>query len=330
MKGAVARAWYDGHPALLLLAPFSLLYALVSGVRRLLYRMGLLSVSRFPVPVIVIGNIAVGGTGKTPLVLALIERLRCQGFRPGVVSRGYGGHTAYPLRVTAETLPAEGGDEPVMLVRRSGVPLVVDPQRSRALRHLLQQEQCDVVLCDDGLQHYALARDIEIAVVDGGRGFGNGWLLPAGPLRESRRRLHDVDHVVVNGGGNVWPDATPMHLVAAAMQPASGQAGQMPQPGSRIHALAGIGNPERFFAQLRTQGFDVIPHPFPDHHDFVAGDLDFGDDLPVVMTEKDMVKCGALAPVNCWYVPVSAELPDAFYDDLFRKLELLRTTKNAG
>jgi tetraacyldisaccharide 4'-kinase len=330
VKGGFARAWYDGHPALLLLAPLSLLYALVILIRRQLYRMGLLTVSRFAVPVIVIGNIAVGGTGKTPLALALIERLRRQGFKPGVVSRGYGGRADYPLRVTEVTSPAEAGDEPVMLYRRSGVPLVVDPRRGRAIRHLLQQEPCDVILCDDGLQHYALARDIEIAVVDGSRGFGNGWLLPAGPLREPQRRLHGVDHVVVNGEGDVWPAATRMRLMPEAMQPVAPAPASAPTPGSRCHAVAGIGNPERFFLQLRAQGFEVIPHPFPDHHDFVAADLEFGDGLPVLMTEKDMVKCRHLAAGNWWYLPVSAELPDAFYDELFRKLELLRTTKNAG
>jgi tetraacyldisaccharide 4'-kinase len=329
VKSALARAWYRGHPALLLLAPLSLLYALLSGLRRRLYRWGWLPVARFDVPVIVIGNVAVGGTGKTPLTLALIERLRTRGFRPGVVSRGYGGQAEWPLRVTADTSPAEAGDEPVMLVRRTGVPLVVDPLRSRAVQYLLQQQACDVVLCDDGLQHYALARDIEIAVIDGSRGFGNGWLLPAGPLREPVHRLRSVDYVVRNGAGDAWPEATSMHLQPGGLQAVAGGE-DAPLPGARIHAVAGIGNPERFFTQLRAQGYDVLPHAFPDHYDYASADLAFGDGLPVVMTEKDMVKCRAFAAANWWYMPVRAELPEAFFDELLHKLELLRKTKNAG
>jgi len=331
VKPAIVRAWYEGHPALLLLAPLSFLYATVAALRRRFYRTGWLRVSRVPVPVVVIGNIAVGGTGKTPLTLALVEQLRARGFRPGVVSRGYGGRASYPLRVTAETRPAEAGDEPVMLVRRTGVPLVVDPQRSRGAGFLLQQEACDVILCDDGLQHYALARDVEIAVIDGSRGFGNGWLLPAGPLREPRRRLRSVDLVVVTGEGSSWPGAYVMSLAAGGMQPVAADETRLPPvPGSRVHAVAGIGNPERFFAQLRAQGFDVVPHAFPDHHAYASSDLVFADALPVVMTEKDMVKCRALAAANWWYVPVGAELPGAFFEELFHKLELLRKSKNAG
>lgn len=332
MRKALARAWYEGHPALWLLAPLGLLYGLIVGLRRALYRSGWVTVSRADVPVIVVGNIAVGGTGKTPLTLALVEKLRQRGFRPGVVSRGYGGHAAgYPLLLTAATTAAEAGDEPVMLFRRCGVPLVVAPRRSRAVRYLLQQASCDVVLCDDGLQHLALARDIEIAVIDGSRGFGNGRLLPAGPLREPVRRLATVDFVVQNGAGETWPATVPMRLVPEPMQPvgAPGRMAAPPQRG-RIHAVAGIGNPERFFAQLREEGFDVVPHPFPDHHAYVAADLAFDDGLPVVMTEKDMVKCQGFAAANWWYVPVRAELPEAFYDELFRKLELIRTTQNAG
>lgn len=332
MSQGLARAWYEGRAWLYLLVPLAGVYILLSALRRGLYRSGLWRVQRFPVPVIVIGNIAVGGTGKTPLTEILIRELRARGLRPGVVSRGYGGRAAaYPLRVSAGTLPAEAGDEPVMLQRRTGVPLVVDPRRARAVAALLAGGDCDVVLCDDGLQHYALARDIEIAVVDGARGFGNGWRLPAGPLREAVSRLRRVDHVVVNGEGQPWPGAVTMRLVLQEWRPLHGEEGEVPAPGSRIHAVAGIGNPERFFQALRMQGYDVVGHAFPDHHDYVAADLDFGDLLPVVMTEKDAVKCQALALRQAWCAPVRAELPATFFDRLYAQLAALaRTHAHAG
>lgn len=328
MSAGLARAWHEGRAWLWLLAPLAALYVLVAAVRRALYRAGLLKSASFPVPVVVIGNISVGGTGKTPLAEALIAALRERGFRPGVVSRGYGGRsTRYPLLLDAGVTAAEGGDEPVMLFRRSGVPVVVDPVRRRAVAHLLEHGGCDVVLCDDGLQHYALARDIEIAVVDGARGFGNGLPLPAGPLREPVRRLAAVDYVVVNGEGEPWPGAQRMTLRLQDWV-AMGQGGEAPPaPGSRVHAVAGIGNPERFFQALREQGYEVVGHAFPDHHAYVAADLDFGDDLPVVMTEKDMVKCQLLPAGRWWYVPVRAELPAAFVDSLTGRIAALARTK---
>lgn len=329
MSAGLARAWHEGRAWLWLLAPVAALYALLVALRRGLYRAGVMPARRFPVPVVVIGNISVGGTGKTPLAEALITALRAGGFRPGVVSRGYGGQSLrYPLRLDASVAPAEGGDEPVMLFRRTGVPVVVDPVRTRAVAHLLAQDDCDVVLCDDGLQHYALARDIEIAVVDGARGFGNGLPLPAGPLREPVSRLATVDYVVVNGDGEPWPGAQRMTLRLqdwVAMGPGGFPP---PMPGSRLHAVAGIGNPDRFFQTLRAQGFDVVGHAFPDHHDYVAADLAFGDGLPVVMTEKDMVKCQALPAGQWWYVPVRAELSAAFIDSLTGRIAALARTKN--
>jgi tetraacyldisaccharide 4'-kinase len=196
---------------------------------------------------------------------------------------------------------------------------------------LLTNSDCNVVLCDDGLQHLALARDIEIAVVDGARGFGNGCLLPAGPLREPVRRLRTVDHVVVNGDGDPWPGAFHMRLVPGAWLPVGGGGASLPAAGSRIHAVAGIGNPERFFRLLQAQGFSVIPHAFPDHHAYAATELSFKDGLPIVMTEKDMVKCLGLALRNCWYVPVSAALPEPFYEALLAELRAAtKENRNAG
>lgn len=324
MKQAVTRAWHEGAAWLWLLWPLTLLFALVSRLRRNLYRFGLLPAQRFPLPVVVVGNITVGGTGKTPLTLALIERLRAEGFRPGVVSRGYGGHGDYPLIVREDVIAEQCGDEPLTLFRRTGVPLVVDPKRSRAVAHLLANFDCDVVLCDDGLQHYALARDVEIAVIDGARGVGNGRLLPMGPLREPVSRLQQVQQVVVNGGGFVWEGAALMQLRPEAWQNLRRETHTPPQPGDRIHAVAGIGNPLRFFEQLRAQGYEVIEHAFPDHHVYSTRELSFGDGLAVVMTEKDAVKCMALAEDRWWYVPVRAELPESFYETLLARLRAVQ------
>ncbi|MDI1302731.1 MAG: tetraacyldisaccharide 4'-kinase [bacterium] len=329
MSQWLTAAWYRGHPVLWLLWPLSLLYGCISALRRLAYRHGVLSSRHFPVPVLVIGNITVGGTGKTPITLALIERLQREGFRPGVVSRGYGGSAAYPLRVSDAVSTVETGDEPMTIFRRSGVPVVVDPDRSRAVAFLLQHTDCDLVLSDDGLQHYALARDVEIAVIDGVRGIGNRCLLPAGPLREAASRLASVDYVIVNGEGFSFPGAYPMQLVPESWQNLHQARQPLPEPGSRIHAVAGIGNPGRFFTQLRARGFEVIAHAFPDHHAYVAGDFAFADGAPVVMTEKDAVKCMALAADNWWFVPVSADLPEAFYLSLLQQLQATRVNRHA-
>lgn len=319
------KAWHEGHPALWLLFPLMLLFAGLSSLRRFLFRSGLLHQQKFNVPVIVIGNVTVGGTGKTPLTLALIEFLREQGFRPGVVSRGYGGRaTSYPLYVDEHVTAVQSGDEPMTIFRRSSVPLVVDPKRPRAVQHLLAQSDCDVVLCDDGMQHYALGRDIEIAVVDGSRGIGNGRLLPMGPLREPATRLDSVDHVIVNGAGFSWPHSHEMHLLPQGWLNLRGEMLPAPAAGSCVHAVAGIGNPSRFFQQLEKNGFSVIPHAFPDHYDYSVRDLDFGDGLPVVMTEKDAVKCLGIAQSHWWYIPVAADLPQAFLDKLLQQILTIR------
>lgn len=324
MKRWFTQAWHEGHPALRFLMPLMWLYAGIIAFRRRCFQWGLLRSHRFSVPIVVIGNVTVGGTGKTPLTLALIEFLREQGMTPGVVSRGYGGRGEYPLMVNELVTAIQSGDEPMTLYRRSHVPLVVDPRRARAVDFLLKNSDCDIVLCDDGMQHYALDRDIEIAVVDGARGLGNGKLLPMGPLREPATRLDHVDFVIVNGKGFEWPDTLEMRLVPQGWLNMRGELHQAPAPGSRVHAVAGIGNPQRFFSQLEEAGFQVIPHAFPDHHDYALRDLEFGDDLPVVMTEKDAVKCMAIAQSHWWYVPVIAVLPRDFYASLLQKIEKVR------
>lgn len=327
MSQRLLKAWYEGHPLLWLMWPLSVLYGVMSGVRRFFYRIGLLASRRFPVPVIVVGNITLGGTGKTPLTLALIDELRRQGYRPGVVSRGYGGKTIYPHLLDSHSTAAMAGDEPLAIFRRAGVPVVVDPVRVRAVDWLLQKTDCTVVLCDDGLQHYALHRDIEIAVLDGARGLGNHLLLPAGPLREPQSRLQSVDFVVVNGESLLTHQGFHMQLKPQAWQPLLQGTGVMPASGARIHAVAGIGNPQRFFSQLQREGFDVVPHAFVDHHAYTPEDFHFAEKLPVVMTEKDAVKCAGFAAVNWWYVPVQAELPQAFLEALLQRLYQLENDR---
>lgn len=268
-------------------------------------------------PVIVVGNISVGGTGKTPFVIWLVGRLRDWGFRPGVVARGYGGRApAYPHRVRADDDPALCGDEPLLVARRTGVPVIVDPDRVAAARQLVASGEVDVIVADDGLQHYRLARDREFCVVDGARGLGNRALLPAGPLREPPARLADVDFLVVNGPGGAADDlpgsgsALRFELVPGQLEALDGTAVRPLDSfaGQRVHAVAGIGHPARFFATLRAAGLDVIEHAFPDHHRYVAADLEFGDRLPVVMTEKDAVKCRVFARTRGWMLPVEARL----------------------
>ncbi|MES3040283.1 MAG: tetraacyldisaccharide 4'-kinase [Pseudomonadota bacterium] len=334
-RSSWAERWYNGHPLFALLLPLSVVFALIAWLRRTGYRLGWLRVWQAPVPVIVVGNISVGGTGKTPLTLALVEHLRSQGWRPGIVSRGYGGQGAsYPQNVRADSDASQVGDEPLLLARRAAVSVVIDPLRVRGVQHLLASSDCNIVLCDDGLQHHALARTVEIAVIDGQRGLGSGWLLPAGPLRESVSRLQSVALVVVNGAwraaGSMPASAATMTLIAAAWQPvradvdATDEAAIAPAAGP-IHAVAGIGNPPRFFAMLAEQGFQPIPHAFPDHHAYTADDLQFSPPAPVVMTEKDAVKCAGIAPANSWYVPVQAILPDSFWQALTQRLAPWRT-----
>ncbi len=327
---AIVNAWYQGSPWLRLLLPLSWLFRHLAARRRDAYQNGEKPVYRAPVPVIVVGNITVGGAGKTPVVAWLVGFLREQGYRPGVISRGYGGTAPkYPWVVYSDT-PAElAGDEPVMLVRRMGCPLVVDPVRGNAAKCLLREADCDVIVCDDGMQHYALARDIEIAVLDGARGLGNGYCLPAGPLREPPERLGEVDLVVVNGDPQV-PVPAPFHV----MQLVPGKLVELHDGrqlaldawsgAKRVHGVAGIGNPERFFQALERLGFEVVRHPFPDHHAYAAADFRFEEDLPVVMTEKDAVKCRGFARPGFWYLPVDADLGEGFAAALRERLQALR------
>ncbi|WP_152224550.1 tetraacyldisaccharide 4'-kinase [Pseudomonas sp. SCB32] len=320
-------AWYKGHPALALLKPLELLYRRVAQGRRRDFLSGVKPAYRAPVPIIVVGNVTVGGTGKTPMILWLIEHCRALGLKVGVVSRGYGAKPPQtPWRVRAEQAAAEAGDEPLMIVRRSGVPLMIDPDRSSAVRALLAEEPLDLILCDDGLQHYRLARDLELVLIDAARGLGNGRCLPAGPLREPAERLGEVDAVLHNGAPSDPPGAFSFVLRPSALvNLASGERRGVEHfpAGQALHALAGIGNPQRFFATLEALNWRPIPHPFPDHAAYTAEQLRFTPALPLVMTEKDAVKCRSFAAPDWWYLAVEAQPSPAFVAWFDAQLERL-------
>ena len=318
--------WYGDLPIPFGSRLLSGVYGALSGLRRSAYGKGWLKRSHPGVPVLVVGNLTAGGAGKTPLTIALVERLRQEGWNPGVASRGYGRDDAGTARwVDAKSDAAQGGDEPVLIAQRTGVPVRVDKDRATAAK-ALAQAGCDIVICDDGLQHYRLARDIEIEVVDGRRRYGNGRLLPAGPLRELPDRAQTCDFRVVNvgtGGADTGFGEWAMRLVADAADPMLG--GRPRKVGSfsgqRVHAVAGIGDPERFFATLRDFGIAVVPHAFSDHHQYQAEDFEFGSrELPVLMTEKDAVKCAAFADERFFSVPIRAELPEAFWVSLLDRV----------
>ena len=334
----LARLWYQ-RPlacALLPLLPLSWLFRLLVSVRRGLYRSALLRSYRLPVPVIVIGNLTVGGSGKTPLVLWLVERLREAGWRPGIISRGYGGAAAGVLPVAVDSDASQVGDEPLLLARRSGVPVCVGGDRVRSGRALLAaHSECNIIVSDDGLQHYRLQRAVEIAVFDG-RGAGNSQLLPAGPLREPLQRLSSVTAVVWNSAGELplplagaAPPQFAMRLAGqrfCALNDAQRHCEARDLSGKRLYAIAGIGDPARFFAQLESLGLAFEAHPFPDHHRYSAADLAFADDGVLLMTEKDAVKCAALTVCEAWVLPVDAQLAAAddgksLLDSILEKLD---------
>ncbi|MBT8092205.1 MAG: tetraacyldisaccharide 4'-kinase [Gammaproteobacteria bacterium] len=314
------RVWYHDAELGWLLLPLSGFYWLVSGCRRFLYSNGLVPTRHAEVPVIIVGNITAGGTGKTPVVIWLVRELQRHGFNPGIVSRGYGGsQSKSPMRVDANSDPAVVGDEPVLLARHSNCPVVVDADRVRAAT-MLVEDGVDVIVGDDGLQHYRLARDYEICVIDGDRGLGNRRLLPAGPLRESPQRLERVDQLLVNGRMReaaqmsvTEQNALQFDLVATEASKLNGSLTRSLHrfANTTVHAVAGIGNPRRFFDMLRLHGIDVIEHPRADHAPLTAADLQFGDNLNVFMTEKDAVKLGDKVVDKFWQVSVELQMDTA-------------------
>ena len=308
------RIWYEGGSSYRLLLPLTGLYWLLVAARRWLYRAGILGSRKAVIPVIVVGNITTGGTGKTPVTIWLAQNLRAQGLSPGIVSRGYGGSkSSTSMRVDGASDPSVVGDEPVLLARRSGCPVVVDRDRFRAVE-MLAADGANIVIADDGLQHYRLARSYEICIIDGVRGLGNRFLLPAGPLRETIARLNEVDQVLFNGPlqtsdaelSSVEQNSIVFELRATEVSRLNGSQTRPIErfEGTTVHAVAAIGNPQRFFDLLRSHGMQVIEHAFPDHAELAMSDLNFGDEFEVLMTEKDAVKLGTLVADKYWTVPV--------------------------
>lgn len=314
----------------MLLLPLSWLYRAVVAMRRTLFIIGLKEIHHLDVPVIIVGNITVGGTGKTPVAIWLAGFLKRLGYTPGIVARGYRGRaTHWPQLVEAGSDPLLVGDEPVLLARCCQCPVAVAPNRVNAAQSLLAEHRCDILISDDGLQHYALGRDVEIAVIDGVRRFGNGHCLPAGPLREPVSRLRQVDLVLVTEGRaleNEFSVRIEANAIVNIKQPQQSRT-VTEMNGQLVHAVAGIGHPQRFFAQLRALGFDIIEHAFPDHHYFTDDDLSFEQKLPILMTAKDAVKCRNLNIDDGWYLSVSA-CPDARIENIIQ--QALQTVKKTA
>lgn len=322
MKAFIEHLWYKESTPRRWLMPFSALFGWLAARRK-----AKLEAQQVPlkVPVVVVGNISVGGTGKTPLTIALVSWMQKQGLSVGVISRGFKGAANYPYLLDESTQASVSGDEPLLIYQSCRCPVVVDPDRSRAARYLLDHKPVDVLISDDGLQHYRLPRQVEIAVIDAERGLGNGALLPAGPLREEPSRLASVDFIVLNGKA---PFAThlPVHrMVLVSDEPVPvGDTTGLPVLG-KVHAIAAIGNPSRFFHTLEILGYEVIPHPFDDHHAFRLDELIFDDGLPVMMTAKDAIKCESFKKLgNHWYLPVNAHLTASFFTGVLSRIQAFR------
>lgn len=338
MEAWFNRIWYERDRPPWWLLPFEAIFIALSSCRAFLYHRGIFRSQRFDVPVVVIGNISVGGTGKTPLVMALTRALLDAGRKPGIVSRGHGGEKlSEPLILHPEDTAERVGDEPLLLAETLGVPVCVFPQRARAVRHLLANRDIDVVICDDGLQHYALERDIEIAVVDAARGFGNGHRLPAGPLREPVRRFESVDLTIAQGSESdslvgvdyhmrLQPTAL-VRLVDGHRVPLDGPVPEELQ--GHLVAVAGIGNPQRFFDTLAGLGLSVEARGFPDHHAYAREDFEFLHGRPLIMTAKDAVKCRGIADANWWYLEVEASFDTNPAIHLLERLGRLQTDRRS-
>ena len=333
----LVKTWYTPRVTLLaaFLWPMSVLYRAIISVRRGLFGAGILRSQHLPVPVIVVGNINVGGVGKTPLTVALAQELAQRGLKPGIVSRGYGGSNASPRAVAPGDDPKVVGDEPLLLAE-TGLPVWIGHDRADAARGLIRSNpSCDVIVADDGLQHYALARAMEIAVIDASRGFGNGLLLPAGPLREPVSRLREVDAVVrlvandvprppnVNGRDFLM---THEPLPWRNVKRADLEANPAQWQGREVHALSGIGNPQRFFDMVASLGIHATPHAFSDHHDFSPKDIALPGAIAILMTQKDAVKCKAFADERCWYLPLHAIIDPALVALALEKIHGFKTS----
>lgn len=313
MHSLLNAFWYKKHPLRWIVWPFSLIFQGISFIRR--WFLTKFIAHHFPIPIIVVGNLTVGGVGKTPLVIALVEALQKKGWRVGVISRGYGGQLKqFPHTVTLDDNPQQTGDEPWLIFKRTGCPVVIAPNRVDAAHFLLKKFNSQIIISDDGLQHYKLGRAIEIVVIDGLRGLGNGMCLPAGPLREKAKRLKKADFIVVNQGS--WPNAFSMELEAGKVtQILTHQPVALSQLAMPVAAVAGIGNPKRFFDMLTRLNITFKPYPFPDHYAFSPSDLPH--DKVIIMTEKDAVKCQYFAQKNWYFLPISARLNESFWQEFW-------------
>lgn len=337
---SIVDAWYRKSAWLWLLWPLSLLFTLLARHRRSRLERSRTAIAGSP-PVVVVGNITVGGTGKSPFVIALVKLLQANGVRPAIITRGYGGNAPhYPFLVRETSSVEEAGDEAIMIGRSVTCPVLVDARRVRAVETLHRDNSCDVIISDDGLQHYAMARALEIVLIDGERLLGNGLCLPAGPLREPPSRLLEVDYVVVNGVEQE-ADTTLGVIEKTSMQlrptgwvnlRSGEQVALQDLPLTStglIHAIAGIGNPQRFFRTVQSLGYAPLCHPFPDHYRFTAQDLRFAAGNTVVMTYKDAVKCKSFAEADCWYLAIEAELTEEFHRRLLNDIrEKIATAKS--
>ncbi len=327
MHSLTKRFWYQPRYSFVtvLLLPFSWLFRGIVALRYCLYKNKYLKTIQFSVPVIIVGNISVGGTGKTPLVIALAHFLKEQGLHPGIVSRGVGGkRQRLPLFITKESEPDQVGDEALLLHKRSLCPVMIGIDRPQAVKALLDRTQCDIVLCDDGLQHYRLARDIEIAVVDEVRQFGNCCLLPAGPLREPISRLKRVDFVISQGEHLSETTMTLQPEAVFSLKNKYDERSLKDFQQKPVHAFAAIGHPDRFYKLLRYHGLQIIEHAYPDHYLFVEKDFKLNDNFLILMTEKDAVKCSRFADERFFYLSVSALLHDQFKEALFNQLQKIK------
>ena len=310
----INETWYSKNTLSKVLRPLSLLFCGVVAVRKTLYSLKILKSTKLNVPVIVVGNITVGGTGKTPLVIWIVNFLKESGFTPGIVSRGYMGRaTSWPQQVRPDSDPVIVGDEAILISRQSGCPMAAGPNRVEAAQALLKYSNCDIIVSDDGLQHYALQRTIEVVVIDGVRRFGNGLCLPAGPLREAVNRIDKADFLVTNGIASQGEFAMRYSGKKLVNLLESNSIINLADfKNKKVHAVSAIGNTNRFYEYLRSQGLAVVEHSFPDHYMYKESDLLFDDDLAIIMTEKDAVKCQRYSIDNCWYLPIKVEMKKEF------------------
>jgi tetraacyldisaccharide 4'-kinase len=319
------KIWQKKNFLVYLLWPVSFVYGCFIFLRRKLYQLHFLKINYFSVPTIVVGNITVGGTGKTPVVIALARFLKDQGWRPGIISRGYGGNTRhFPCLVHQNSNAREVGDEPLLIAQHTACPTIIDPNRTRGAKSLLKRSNCNIIISDDGLQHLSLGRNIEIVVVDGERRFGNNFCLPAGPLREPASRLNSVDFVISKGTAqaNEFKLSLIPDYFYQLIQTKNKQSTEF-FLGKQVHAVAGIGNPDQFFRTLRKLGLKIIEHPFPDHYLFKPRDFNYGDDTIVIMTEKDAVKCVGFVDARLWCLKTKTELDSKCLNTILNRITVI-------